>query len=151
MISCYKNIFRRDEDIMKIDKNILKIDNIDIFLNKENYLLGYLSRDEGFETFIKKITKIPKECADKSFTPQSLNFYSNYSIDFIGRIENFPKSFDKLKKIYGFDELEIHTLEKSEWIKYYNDEIANLVYNFFEEDFNLFGYEKRYEKMFEVQ
>lgn len=150
LVSCYQNKYHTDKKLIGIDKEILGTDFFDLYFVRVNYLLGYLDKDQGFESFAKKIVKVPNECADRHFVSQYFMIYKNDKclVDFVGKIEELPESFKEIQNKYQLEELPIYNkTDKGNWMDYYTLEIAELVYKYYKKDFEVFGYEDEYKKL----
>jgi len=85
-----------------------------------------------------------KEFGKGGFVQIKQSEYIDIDVDFIGRYENLQDDFD-----YVCGQLNIvsHKLphynkstEHNDWESYYTDELKEIVYNFFKEDFERFDY-----------
>jgi hypothetical protein len=139
LVSCYESKFHKD-----IEKGM------DI-LHFDKYLLGILSNDNGFESFVKKIVKIPKFLADRHFESQyNLIFNKNGEclVDYIGKYENINEEFDVVKKRFNLTALPHYNKSKNRnWKDYYTKETAKLVYEYYKKDIIEFNYEKEYKDL----
>ena len=142
LVSCYVSKYQTDITKYKKTKN-----------DFEHYLCGYLSQDEGFETFIEKIAKIPVLLMDKHFIPQSKVIYTSNGdsrVDYIGRFETLEQDFLPIQKEYGLKPLKVfNATNKKDWKEYYNEHTAKLAYKIYKEDIKRFGYEDAYKELME--
>ena len=82
------------------------------------------------------------------FIPQTEFLYddSNISlINYAGRYENLQASYDSVCESVNLPKSLLETVNSSEhkpYKEYYNDELKEMVYNFYEKDFLHFGYPK---------
>ncbi len=122
LVSCYRSKYIADKK--KYHKQRLDFDN---------YMLGYLKKDKGFDTFVKKISKIPDVLADRHFKSQHALIYEQNTIDldFIGRYEQLNEQFEIIRKKFDLDplpHLNTSTLkQKDDWKKYYTKDLVDLV------------------------
>ncbi len=105
------------------------------------YLGGYLRQVKDFETFIKKINKIPMCLTDEHFTGQYFCLYKKNqpSPDFIGRYENLIKEFEPIREKYHLNPLPHHRksqAHRDEWKDHYTRETAAIVYRKYKQDFD---------------
>ncbi len=74
------------------------------------------------------------------------HYYLDRELDFIGRYENLQNDFDYACEKIGIEPYELPHYNKSEppykWKELYDDELMELVYDFYCDDFRIFGYEK---------
>lgn len=102
----------------------------------------------SFENFVKLVCNIPDHVADCHFLSRTGNWKRlGVEPDFIGKIENFDEDWNKINNIIGLGNAEKLKVKNkgsydSDWIKYYNQELIDLVYERFKEDFQRFGYSK---------
>ncbi len=65
-------------------------------------------------------------------------------VDFVGRYENLQEDFDEVCRRIGVKPIKLphrrHTKDRKDYRVYYNDSTAELVYNYFREDIERFGY-----------
>ncbi len=111
----------------------------------ENYFfLNYapLAIDnKSFQYFLKKIKKIPDSIADHHFKSQySILFYQGQPLyDYVGKIEDFPESFEYIRKKFNLEKLGHHNPSpktiKKKWQDFYDEKTANLVYKRYQKDF----------------
>jgi len=127
LISCYK------------DKFVKQREN---FMYK-NYLFGYLDRDDSFEEFVRKISKLPDFLCDRHFKTQYSIIYSKGArIDHIGRIEDLPGDYEEIRKKHDFGELNIFNRSTSESDKQLlTESVKEMICERFKKDFETFGYE----------
>ncbi|MDF0551649.1 sulfotransferase family 2 domain-containing protein [Kamptonema sp. UHCC 0994] len=103
----------------------------------------------SFEEFIKFICNQNVENLDEHWQPQT--FYMGYEFanyDFVGRVENFDQDiqyvFNQVKApefLYRHIKGKMNVTQKPETI-FWTDELAEMVYEKYQSDFETFGYEK---------
>jgi len=97
--------------------------------------------NSSFEDFVK--TKLINASKNQiHFRPQK--YWIPNGASFIGKFENLENDFNEVKKIVGIKGNLQHLNKTShkDYREYYNDELANIVYKVYEEDFEEFGYDK---------
>jgi len=109
-----------------------------------NYLFGYLSTDDSFEDFVRKVTRLPDFLCDRHFKSQSgIVFSRGARMDHIGRIEDLPGDFEDIRTRYGFAELGILNRSRQPGDEaLLTEEVREMVYNRYRKDFEAFGYER---------
>ena len=137
LYSCYKNKWTQNDPYLDYLINI--------------YLVGYLKEVNSFETFIKKIVKIPDVIADAHFCSCYSSIYEKgyCFMDFIGRFERLEEDFEPIRKKFGLNKLQKlnqSQVHKDEWKKYYTEELADLVYHKYKKDFELW-YPNAYQEL----
>ena len=138
LASCYESKFHRDAAIKKP------------YLAYKYYLLGILSKDLGFEHFIKTIYRIPERLAEKHFRSQHSSLYRHGKCvaDFVGKFENLETDYEPIRQKYGFAPLKHYNkTDKGNWMDYYTPKTAKMVYRKYRKDFETFGYQDEYEKL----
>ncbi|MEX0921056.1 MAG: sulfotransferase family protein [Candidatus Pacearchaeota archaeon] len=116
---------------------------------KEFRELG-IKQEDSFKDFVKKISKIPEEKADRHFVSQSYlltNKKGNLIPDFIGRFENLEGDYKKVCQKLGIkNPPKLPQKNKGkrdkDYRKYYDKETQKLVEERYKKDFELFGYGK---------
>ena len=150
LVSCYENKYHTDKKLIGIDKEILGTNFFDLYYVRVNYLLGYLDKDEGFASFAKKIVRVPNELADRHFVSQYFMTYRNDKclVDYVGKFEKLPESFKNIQNQDQLADLHVYNkTNKGNWMDYYNHETAKLVHDYYKKDFEVFNYEKEYDKL----
>jgi hypothetical protein len=101
-----------------------------------------------FDTFEKFINGLIGGEVKKYRHYESLSYYlvdkdNNITVDFIGKYENLENDFGKISNILGLtgNIPKINTSEHDNYRKYYNHTTKELVYKYYQKDFELFGYE----------
>lgn len=104
----------------------------------------------GFADMVRRLVEIPDSLADTHFMPQySILFRKSYdfSYDFIGRLEQFDEDFIWLKKLVSVDFTErpsqvnkTESKSNEELFHFFDQELEQLVYKRFKDDFDFFGY-----------
>lgn len=139
LVSCYENKYHTYR-------------NYDANLNiLEHYLDGSLAKDEGFEAFITKICSIPNFALEPHFMRQYDIVYDKHSVclvDYIGKMESLQQDFLPIQEKYNLRPLPHYNktgiANTNKWMNYYNENTAELVYNKYMKDFEVFGYEEFY-------
>lgn len=115
------------------------------FFEFRNYLFGFLSEDDGFDTFVKKVCSIPPRLMDRHFRPQYDVIYDsggNCRCDYVGHFESLEEDFSKIQKRFNLHPLpHLNKSPAANWRDYYSDETLKLVRETFQKDFETFGYE----------
>lgn len=109
-----------------------------------------LEKDYGFERYVKSISTIPDEWAERHFATQFFQVYKNGKciVDYVGRFENLFEEYEVIKQKYGLEELEHkNASSRYDYRDYYTEELVELVYRRYKIDFEVFGYEEEYEKL----
>ena len=109
-----------------------------------------LEKDYGFERYVKSISTIPDEWAERHFATQYFQVYKNGKciVDYVGRFENLFEEYEVIKQKYGLEELEHkNASSRYDYRDYYTEELVELVYRRYKIDFEVFGYEEEYEKL----
>ena len=117
----------------------------------EEYLWGYMTQDEGFETFVKRVCALPYRMMDRHFRRQHDLVYDkngNRRCEYVGHFETLEEDFAFIRKQYGLSDLpHLNSTGTHNWMDYYTCETAELVYRTFEKDFISFGYEYSYHEL----
>ena len=128
LISCYKDKFVKQRES---------------FLYT-HYLFGYLSVDDSFEDFVRKVSRLPDFLCDRHFKSQCGIVFSRGSrIDHIGKVEDLPEDYRKIRERYGFAELK--KLNKSRRVgdeELLTENVKEMIHNRYRKDFETFGYER---------
>lgn len=145
LISCYENKYHSDKKLLGKTLGCLHFDN---------YLLGYLRKDCGFEKFAKKVANIPDCLSDFHFKSQYATLYikGRGLPDYIGKFENLAEDFEPLRQKYDLAPLPHYNSTAKErggknWMDYYDLHTAELVYKRYKKDFEVFGYEDEYHNL----
>ena len=97
-----------------------------------------------FELFVEKISKISDDEADHHFRTQSW-FIKDIDVDLVLRLENIEDDWEILSKKVGIKKELVHERQTQYGDKiksFYNKKLVDLVYNRYEEDFELLKYNK---------
>lgn len=140
IISCYKNTIKRtNSEWMK------------------GYLFGYLYSSKDFKQFVKRIRWIPAFFHEPHLAPYYNIIYKRRMgrpqeakrvPDFICRMENLTENWQYLKERFDLNDLQYRNVSKSDnWMDYFDEETAKLVYKFYKKDILAFGYEGEYQKL----
>lgn len=117
------------------------------------YLFGRFKKDKGFEHFVKKgAVQVTDKWADEHLISQYILICDKNEkpyADFVGRFENLSKDWQSIQeKVVGLGDLpHRNQTSKDDWRNYYNKELARIVYNRYQKDFKIFGYEEEYVKL----
>lgn len=115
----------------------------------KGYLGGVFDRDDSFEKFVTKVSRIPDVLCERHFKPQSyLINQEAVKIDFIGKFEEFSEDYKKLKQNYALKELNVVNKSNAYCLSdIYTQTTLDLVANRYEEDIEKFGYQNEYDKL----
>lgn len=142
LVSCYESKYKTDRKYLGKELEHLWFDY---------YLFGYMSKDEGFDAFVRKVYRIPDYLKDFHFLPQYKIVYDKQgkcTVDFVGKVENIDEVYPKLQEKYGFDDLpHMNQSTKKLWMDYYTKETARMVYRMYQKDIKAFGYLEEYKKL----
>ena len=118
---------------------------------KSERFVKFYEKYPTFREFIldyKNSTKLEKHHFDKTCWDYVTDETGNIIVDFIGRFENINEDFIILQQICDVDNQNKKTLEwfnksdHGDWRSYYDDEIAEIVYENWKKDFINFNYDK---------
>jgi len=132
-VSCYRNKIEGKE------KSILRY-----------YKVIGLEKDYGFDTYVRSISKIPDEWAERHFATQYFQAYKDGEciVDYIGRFEHLFEEYEVIRQRFGLESLEHRNAStKYDYRDYYTEELVELVHQRYKIDFEVFGYEKEYEEL----
>ena len=135
LVSCYESKYHVDRDRYKTR------------FSYRNYLNGYLYNDGGFDEFVRKVCALPYRLMDRHFRSQyDLIFNaSGESFDYIGHFETLEEDFSPIQIKYRLRPLpHLNRIGTDDWMNYYTLETADLVYQTFRKDIEVFGYEECY-------
>lgn len=142
LVSCYESKYHHDKEFYK--KQVFDFDD---------YLFGYIRKDEGFDKFIHKIVKIPNGLLEKHFLIQydwTHDKAGRPLVDYIGKCETLDEEFRPIQEKYGLKELPHFNKtdkKKKNWMDYYTLETARLVYKKYHKDIEAFGYKDSYKRL----
>lgn len=142
LVSCYESKYHHDREFYK--KQVFDFDN---------YLFGYIRKDQGFDTFVRKIVKLPSCLLDKHFLVQydlTHDRKGRKLVNYIGKSERMDEDFGKIQRKYGLPELPHFNRtdkKKKNWMDYYTKETAQMVYRKYKKDIRAFGYEDSYKQL----
>ncbi len=111
----------------------------------KNYLNGILEQDMSFDEFVRMIVKIPDKYADRHFKSQYfLLFKESKKMDYVGKLENINEDFNFLVENYNLLPLSRINSSggKSSYLDLYSQELIDLIYKRYIQDFEKFGYSK---------
>ena len=110
LVSCYEDKYHK---ALKINNGRRAYDN---------YLCGYMARDEGFTAFIKKVCSLPYRLMDRHFKRQYDLIYDskgNSRCDYIGHFETLKDDFDPIRIRYGLADLpHLNQTDIQNWMDY---------------------------------
>lgn len=137
VVSTYKNMYNRPQYEWTTFKT---------------YFFGYFEKDKGFDYFVKKgPVRISDKWADTHLISQHLLVYDDNGksfVDFIGRFENLTSDWQIVSDKVNLPELpQRNQTEQDDWRAYYTKELAQMVYERYRKDFEMFGYEDEYDKL----
>ena len=109
----------------------------------------------SFSDFIHKVVDIPDYLADRHFKSQSYSIFRSGAIkpDFIGKLENLSDDWKKIAHNFQLPDT-IESLNrgttknptaKVDFRTLYNQELVEMVYTRFKDDFDRFDYQNEYE------
>ena len=112
----------------------------------DDYLFGYLASTKDFTDFISRIVKIPFFLSDRHFLPQTRLIPSQaFSTISIMKFESLEEDFKSIKDRFDLEDLPHYNhSEKVDWRLFYTKETANLVYQYYKDDVDNFGYSDDY-------
>jgi len=135
IVSCYRNkVLLKEEQLSSID----------------GYPFYCIKANISFEKFVKKIVRIPDFLADIHFKSQYSVLYQRGQLltDYLGKVENIEQDWKKLAQWYGLEANLVHSNNSTEkesvyrdYKLYYTQELAELVYQRYRQDFELLGYQ----------
>jgi hypothetical protein len=99
----------------------------------------------SFSECVKIITSINPEKLEQHVMPQKMIILPKNDpiVDFIGKVEKFEKDWDTIQKITGMPiELGFENVTNKNNRAYYTEGLRNAIYNYYKDDFELFGYNK---------
>ncbi len=110
---------------------------------RDNHLLAY----KDFPDFLRNGLSRPEVASWWHFRPQYfylVNFEGELIVDYIGRFENLDNDFNEICKKLGVTAELPHSnkSKRSTYGKYFDKELQDIAYNFYQKDFELLGYSK---------
>lgn len=102
---------------------------------------------ETFESFARKVCRVPNIFADPHFLPQYATLYKRGKklYDYLGKFEHFSEDFAPIQKKFGLLELpHMRKANKGDWRDYYTTPLAKKIYKRYKKDVQTFGYEQAY-------
>lgn len=109
-----------------------------------NYLGGYFSLDDSFDTYVRKVVLIPDAFAERHFVRQSYWLYqkNTQQLDFVGKMETMSEQFNELAERFGLQMLPHYNRTSSyDWKSFYTDDLRTLVRDHYAEDLRRFEYD----------
>ena len=106
----------------------------------------FVTKFESFELFVKEWLNQKNVYSHYFFLPQYkyiCDQNKNIKVDYVGKFEDIGNDFSYVQKTLNITEAlpEVNKSPKRNVVEY-SDEIAELVYQVYKDDFDLFGYEK---------
>lgn len=142
LVSCYENKYHTDRALLGKELKHLYFDY---------YLMGYLRKDRGFAEFARRVRRIPDKWADKHLISQFSRVRDKDGkqyLDFIGRFENLAVDYEPIRAKYNLAPLTVYNKTgKGNWMDYYDEKTARLVYERYRQDIEAFGYEDSYQAL----
>jgi len=133
LVSCYKHKIANDPKALR-----------------RPYGLVSLTTEESFDSFVRKVARIPDALADIHFMSQTKHLYhkNSPSIDALIRFENLSTDFAAVGEKAGLLPLpHTHKTNSDNWIHYYTPELVTLVYKRYYDDVHRLGYEDAYNEL----
>lgn len=145
LISCYENKYHTDRENRDFTKQ-------DTRMKYDDYLLGYLSKDQGFRSFARRVCRIPDRLADNHFVSQSFIIGQSgpkLKPNFVGHFEHLEEEYEPIRQRYGFIPLPHYnpTPKAVSWMDYYDLPTARKVYRRYRQDIERFGYRDTYDAL----
>jgi len=128
-----------------------KIVKSDVDLRKNYWGFAKIEKQEDFSSFVKKEARIPDMVSDAHFQSQYALLYQRGKplYDSLGHFETLARDFEPIRERYDLRPLpHIHHMRKGDWRDFYTPELAEIVYQRYRRDFELFGYEEEYKKLY---
>jgi len=115
----------------------------------KKYLGGIFDRNDSFERFLTKISRIPDVLCDRHFKPQTyLVKQEAVKIDFIGKFESLSEDYTVLRERFGLGELGVINKSAAYSLSdIYTQKTLDLVAQRYKEDIEQFGYKNEYDKL----
>tara|TARA_R110002111_G_scaffold107734_7_gene166343 strand:+ start:5742 stop:6539 length:798 start_codon:yes stop_codon:yes gene_type:complete len=115
----------------------------------KTYLGGILERNDSFERFVTKVSRIPDVLCDRHFKPQAYLINQELEkIDFVGKFENLNRDYERLRKDFCLKKLNVVNKSSDYSLSdIYTHTTLDLVAKRYEEDIEQFGYANEYDKI----
>jgi hypothetical protein len=124
----------------------------------KGYFEGYIfrmQRNITFAEFVKKIVKIPDFLADRHFKSQYSVLYrrGKLLVDYVGKVENIEQDWLIVAEKCGFEpsvvreNLSTPKEGKRDYRLFYTQELADMVYQRYRNDFELLGYQTAHQEL----
>jgi hypothetical protein len=112
----------------------------------DDYLFGYLATTKDFSDFVRRIIKIPFFLSDRHFLPQcKLITDQGLPALTIKKFESLEDDFKSIKDRFKLKDLpHFNYTKKIDWRLFYTKETTELVYRYYKEDVDTFGYKDEY-------
>ena len=124
---------------------------VDEYYPLQKRYFGIIKRNQSFDDFVRGVCKIPDTLSDFHFRSQYSILYDRGEplVNYVGKLENFEKDFEPIKKKYKLKVVKKVNVSKKrrDYKKYYTPELAKMVYERYKQDVEVFGYEKEYQKL----
>lgn len=143
LVSTFKNLYR--------NHNPQKPQIYDV------YAFGYLSRkkgiDQDFRRFAKRVCKIPDAFSERHFISQYAILHDRQGrvkTNFVGKMENLNQDWKVVQAKTGLPDLPHHNSTREsdrEWMDFYDLDLAKMVYQRYQQDIGLYGYEQDYQDL----
>jgi len=101
---------------------------------------GFVKR-ESFDAFVRKLNTIPKERDDRHFRSQVDLLKFAPKLDFVGYYETLATDWQDLAKRFNLPKQLVHKNPGKKVNLQLTDELREILYNRYKEDFDRFGYE----------
>lgn len=148
----FKFAFVRNPFDRLVSCYVHKIKGSEHRLRKNYWGFATINREENFESFVKKVARIPDAISDAHFQSQYAILYHRGKplYDKLGHFETLADDFEPIRAKYNLKPLpHVHNTKKGDWREFYTPELAEIVYKRYQKDFEVLGYEKEYEKLLE--
>ena len=143
LVSCYK------EKVVKPYHN----SDLPYWFNRKHFSLP---KNASFREFVEFAVEIPDHLADRHFKSQTAILYQDGTllVDWLGRFENLAADWATFAKRYNYSPHLAHKTSSrdvqrthQDYRLYYTPELAELVYQRYQRDFELFGYQDAHQEL----
>lgn len=118
--------------------------------NNFNFMEAGFKHKMAFDAFVDKVIKVPHYMANEHYIPHYKNLVLDgellVPVDNIYKFEHLSDHFNNIVRPNVNPNLPMltHVRRSSHksWQEYYNEEIAEKVYNYYKKDFEMFNYSK---------
>lgn len=143
LVSCYESKYHEDRKHLKVLT----------YLTYDYYLLGYMSKDRGFDHFVHKVCALPDGLRDLHVKSQYRILHDKkgrLQVNFVGKFENLKRDYKIIEQKYKVESLpHFNKSGHKDWRDYYTLKTAQLVYHTYKKDIEKFGYRMSYIKLIE--